>query len=134
MVVSENLCTFASDKNKKINKNNNNHFSPSASRLSDENMNEKNVYIVLCNKIIADVFDSPEKAFNSLPKKDEFTEVYQTIRTCDGEEAIIPTANNFYLSTPIYVHVAEHTEDVMGFQVECQEETFVYEIQWFKAK
>lgn len=134
MVVSENLCTFASDKNKKINKNNNNHFSPSASRLSDENMNEKNVYIVLCNKIIADVFDSPEKAFNSLPKKDEFTEVYQTIRTCDGEEAIIPTADNFYLSTPIYVHVAEHTEDVIGFQVECQEETFVYEIQGFKAK
>lgn len=134
MVVSENLCTFASDKNKKINKNNNNHFSPSASRLSDENMNEKNVYIVLCNKIIADVFDSQEKAFNSLPKKNEFTEVYQTIRTCDGEEAIIPTADNFYLSTPIYVHVAEHTEDVMGFQVECQEETFVYEIQGFKAK
>lgn len=97
-------------------------------------MNEKNVYIVLCNKIIADVFDSPEKAFNSLPKKDEFTEVYQTIRTCDGEEAIIPTADNFYLSTPIYVHVAEHTEDVMGFQVVCQEETFVYEIQGFKAK
>jgi hypothetical protein len=134
LVVSENLCTFASDKNKKINKNNNNHFSPSASRLSDENMNEKNVYIVLCNKIIADVFDSPEKAFNSLPKKDEFTEVYQTIRTCDGEEAIIPTADNFYLSTPIYVHVAEHTEDVMGFQVECQEETFVYEIKEFKVK
>lgn len=134
MVVSEILCTFANRKNKKINKNNNNHFSPSASRLSDENMNEKNVYIVLCNKIIADVFDSPEKAFNSLPKKDEFTEVYQTIRTCDGEEAIIPTADNFYLSTPIYVHVAEHTEDVMGFQVECQEETFVYEIQGFKAK
>lgn len=97
-------------------------------------MNEKNVYIVLCNKIIADVFDFPEKAFNSLPKKDEFTEVYQTIRTCDGEEAIIPTADNFYLSTPIYVHVAEHTEDVMGFQVECQEETFVYEIQGFKVK
>lgn len=97
-------------------------------------MNEKNVYIVLCNKIIADVFDSPEKAFNSLPKKDDFTEVYQTIRTCDGEETIIPTADNFYLSTPIYVHVAEHTEDVMGFQVECQEETFVYEIQGFKAK
>lgn len=134
MVVTEILCTFANRKNKKINKNNNNHFSPSASRLSDENMNEKNVYIVLCNKIIADVFDSPEKAFNSLPKKDDFTEVYQTIRTCDGEEAIIPTADNFYLSTPIYVHVAEHTEDVMGFQVECQEETFVYEIQGFKAK
>lgn len=134
MVVSENLCTFASDKNKKINKNNNNHFSPSASRLSDENMNEKNVYIVLCNKIIADVFDSPEKAFNSLPQKDEFTEVYQTIRTCDGEEAIIPTADNFYFDTPIYVHIAEHTEDVMGFQVECQEETSVYEIKEFKVK
>lgn len=97
-------------------------------------MNDKKVYIVLCNKIIANVFDSPENAFNSLPKKDEFTEVYQTIRTYDGEEAIIPTADNFYLSTPIYVHVAEHTEDVMGFQVECQEETFVYEIQGFKVK
>lgn len=97
-------------------------------------MNEKNVYIVLCNKIIADVFDSPEKAFNSLPKKNEFTEVSQSVRTYDGEEAIIPTADNFYLSTPIYVHVAEHTEDVMGFQVECQEETFVYEIKEFEVK
>ena len=99
-----------------------------------KNMNDKNVYIVLCHKIIADVFDSPEKAFNSLPQKDDFTEVSQSIRTCDGEETIIPTEDNFYLSTPIYVHVAEHTEDVMGFQVECQEETFVYEIREFKVK
>ena len=97
-------------------------------------MNEKNVYVVLHGKTIANVFDSPEKAFNSLPQKDEFTEVSQSIRTCDGEESIIPTADNFYLSTPIYVHVAEHTEDVMGFQVECQEETFVYEIKEFKVK
>ena len=98
-------------------------------------MNDNKVYIVLCNKIIANVFDSPEKAFDSLPKKDEFTEVYhQSVRTCDGEEAIIPTADNFYLSIPIYVHIAEHTEDVMGFQVEFQEETFVYEIKEFKVK
>ena len=116
------------------NNNNNNYSALGASRLSEENMNEKNVYIVLHGKTIANVFDSLEKAFNSLPKKDEFTEVYQTIRTCDGEEAIIPTADNFYLSTPIYVHVAEHTEDVMGFQVECQEETFVYEIKEFMVK
>ena len=97
-------------------------------------MNDNKVYIVLCNKTIANVFDSSEKAFNSLPQKDEFTEVSQSIRTCDGEEAIIPTADNFYLSTPIYVHVAEHTEDVMGFQFECQEETFVYEIKEFEVK
>ena len=97
-------------------------------------MNSQKVYIVLCNKIIANVFDSPEKAFNSLPKKDEFTEVSQSVRTCDGEEAIIPTVDNFYLSTPIYVHVVEHTEDVMGFQVACQEETFVYEIKEFEVK
>ena len=97
-------------------------------------MNDNKVYIVLCNKTISSVFDSSEKAFNRLPQKDEFTEVYQSVRTCDGEETIIPTADNFYLSTPIYVHVAEHTEDVMGFQVECQEETFVYEIKEFKVK
>lgn len=97
-------------------------------------MNDKKVYIVLHDKTVVNVFDSPEKAFNSLPKKDEFTEVYQSVRTCDGEEAIIPTADNFYLSTPIYVHVAEHTEDVMGFQVARQEETFVYEIKEFKVK
>lgn len=97
-------------------------------------MNDKNVYVVLCGKTITNVFDSKEKAFNSLPQKDEFTEVSQSVRTCDGEEAIIPTADNFYLRTPIYVHVAEHTEDVMGFQVECQEETFVYEIREFKVK
>ena len=97
-------------------------------------MNDKKVYIVLCGKIIANVFDSPEKAFNSLPKKDEFTEVSQYVRTCDGEEAIIPTAANFYLSIPIYVHIAEQTDDVMGFQVYCQEERFVYEIKEFKVK
>ena len=97
-------------------------------------MNDKKVYIVLCNKIVANVFDSPEKAFNSLPKKDEFTEVSQSVRTCDGYETIIPTADNFYLSTPIYVHVAEHTDDMMGFQVEFQEETFVYEINEFEVK
>lgn len=97
-------------------------------------MNSQKVCIVLCNKIIENVFDSQEKAFNSLPSKDEFTEVYQSVRTYYGEETIIPTADNFYLSTPIYVHVAEHTEDVMGFQVQCQEETFVYEIKEFKVK
>ena len=97
-------------------------------------MNDKKVYIVLHDKTVVNVFDSPEKAFNSLPQKDEFTEVSQSVRICDGEEAIIPTADNFYLNTPIYVHVAEHTEDVMGFQVECQEETFVYEIKEFKVK
>ena len=97
-------------------------------------MNDKNVYVVLCNKIIANVFDSKEKAFNSLPQKDELTEVTQSIRTSDGEEAVIPTEDDFYLDAPIYVHVAEHTEDVMGFQVEYQEETFVYEIKEFKVK
>lgn len=97
-------------------------------------MNDNKVYIVLCNKIIANVFDSPEKAFNSLLQKDEFTEVSQYVRTCDGEETIIPTVDNFYLNTPIYVHVAGHTEDMMGLPVEYQDETFVYEIKEFKAK
>lgn len=97
-------------------------------------MNNKKVYVVHCNKIIAKVFDSPKKAFNSLPQKDEFTVVYQTIRTHDGEETIIPTAEKFYLDTPIYVHVAEHKEDVLGFQIECREETFVYDIKEFEVK
>ena len=97
-------------------------------------MNDNKVYIVLCNKIIANVFDSPEKAFDSLPKKDDFTEVSQSVRTSDGGDEIIPTADNFYLNTPMYVHVADHRDDVMGFQFECQEETFVYEIKEFKVK
>lgn len=97
-------------------------------------MNDKKVYIVLCGKTITNVFDSKEKAFNSLPQKDEFTEVFEYVRTCDGEETIIPTVDNFYLNTPIYVHVAEHTEDMMGLPVEYQEETFVYEIKEFKVK
>lgn len=97
-------------------------------------MNDKNVYVVLCDKTITNVFDSKEKAFNSLPKKDEFTEISQSIRTSDGEEAIILTEDNFYLETPIYVHVAEHTEDMMGLPVEYQEETSVYEIKEFKVK
>ena len=97
-------------------------------------MTEKKVYVVLCDKTITNVFDSKEKAFNSLPREDEFTEVSQSIRTSDGEEAIIPTEDNFYLETPIYVHVAEHTEDMMGLPVEYQEETSVYEIKEFKVK
>lgn len=97
-------------------------------------MNDKKVYIVLSNKIIVNVFDSKEKAFNSLPLKDDFTEVTQTIRTYDGEESIIPTVDNFYLGTPIYVHVEEHTEDKMGLSIYCPKETFVYEIKEFKVK
>ena len=48
-------------------------------------MNDKKVYIVRCNKIIANVFDTKEKAFNSLPEKNDFTEVSQSVRTYDGE-------------------------------------------------
>ena len=97
-------------------------------------MNDKKVYIVCCNKIIANVFDNKEKAFNSLPKKDDFTEVTQSVRTWDGEESIIPTEDNFYLDTPIYVYVAEHTEEVMGLPIYYPKETFVYEIKEFKVK
>lgn len=97
-------------------------------------MDDKKVYIVLCGKTITNVFDSKDKAFNSLPEKDEFTEIYQFIRTSDGEEAIIPTVDNFYMNTTIYVHVAEHTEDMMGLPIKYQEETFVYEIKEFKVK
>lgn len=97
-------------------------------------MNDKKVYIVCCNNIIANVFDTKEKAFNSLPKKDDFTEVTQSVRTWDGEESIIPTEDNFYLDTPIYVYVAEHTEEVMGLPIYYPKETFVYEIKEFNVK
>lgn len=97
-------------------------------------MNDKKVYIVRCNKIIANVFDTKEKAFNSLPKKNDFTEVSQSVRTYDGEEAFIPTVDNFYLDTPLYVHVAEHTEEVMGLPIYYPQETCVYEIKEFKVK
>ena len=97
-------------------------------------MNDKKVYIVCCNKIIANVFDTKEKAFNSLPQKDDFTEVTQSVRTYDGEEEFIPTVDNFYLDTPIYVQVAEHTEEVMGLPIYYPKETFVYEIKEFNVK
>ena len=97
-------------------------------------LDDKKVYTVICNKTIANVFDSKEKAFNSLPKKDEFTEICQSVRTCDGIETIIPAVDNFYLDTPIYVHVAEHTENLMGLTVECEEKTTVYEIKEFIVK
>lgn len=97
-------------------------------------MNDKKVYIVRCNKIIANVFDTKEKAFNSLPKKNDFTEVSQSVRTYDGEEAFIPTVDNFYLDTPIYVHVAEHTEEVIGLPIYYPQETCVYEIKEFNVK
>lgn len=79
-------------------------------------------------------FRYKEKAFNSLPKKNDFTEVSQSVRTYDGEEAFIPTVDNFYLDTPIYVHVAEHTEEVMGLPIYYPQETCVYEIKEFKVK
>lgn len=97
-------------------------------------MNDKKVYIVRCNKIIANVFDTKEKAFNSLPKINDFTEVSQSVRTYDGEEAFIPTVDNFYLDTPIYVHVAEHTEEVMGLPIYYPQETCVYEVKEFNVK
>lgn len=97
-------------------------------------MNDKKVYIVRCNKIIGNVFDTKEKAFNSLPKKNDFTEVSQSVRTYDGEEAFIPTVDNFYLDTPIYVHVAEHTEEVIGLPIYYPQETCVYEIKEFNVK
>lgn len=97
-------------------------------------MNNQKVYVVICNKIIINIFSSKEIAFCSLPQKDEFTEVTQSVRTFDGEEAMIPTKDNFYLDAPIYVHVAEHTEDILGLLVEYQEETSIYKIQEFKLK
>lgn len=97
-------------------------------------MNNKKVYVVHCNKIIVKVFNSKKKAFDCIPEKDEYTEVYQTIRTNYGEETIIPTKDNFFLETPIYVHVAEHKVNILGFHIECQEDTFVYEIKEFEVK
>lgn len=97
-------------------------------------MNNQKVYVVICNKTITNVFDSKEKAFDSIPQNGEFTEVTQSVRTFGGEEAMIPTKDNFYLDAPIYVHVAEHTEDILGLLVEYQEETSIYKIQEFKLK
>lgn len=97
-------------------------------------MNNQKVYVVLCNEITINIFSSKEIAFCSLPQKDEFTEVTQSIRTFDGEETIIPTKDNFYLDVPIYVHVAKHTEYIMGLPVEYEEETSIYEIKKFELK
>lgn len=97
-------------------------------------MNNQKVYVVICNKIIINIFSSKEIAFCSLPQRDEFTEVTQSVRTFDGEEAMIPTKDNFYLDAPIYVHVAEHTEYMMCFPVEYKEETSIYEIKEFELK
>lgn len=97
-------------------------------------MSNKNVYIVLCNKSVVNVFDSKEKAFYSIPQPDEFTEVAQSIRTYDGEEQIIPTEDTVYLDVPIYVHVIEHTEDLIGMSVEYPESTEIYRIREFKVK
>ena len=47
---------------------------------------------------------------------------------------MIPTKDNFYLDAPIYVHVEEHTEYMMGFPVEYKEETSIYEIKEFNVK
>jgi len=97
-------------------------------------MYNQKVYVVICNKIIISIFSSKEIAFCTLPQKDEFTEVTQYVRTFDGEEAMIPTKDNFYLDVPIYVHVAEHTEYMMGFPVEYKEESSIYEIKEFELK
>lgn len=97
-------------------------------------MKNQNVYIKLCGKTIISVYDSKEKAFNSLPQQDEFTEVTQSINTNDGGETIIPTEECFYLGVPICVHVKAHRVDVLSFSVYVQEETTIYEIEEFKVK
>lgn len=97
-------------------------------------MYNQKVYVVICNEIIISIFSSKEIAFCTIPQKDEFTEVTQSVRTFDGEEAMIPTKDNFYLDAPIYVHVAEHTEYMMDLPVEYKEETSIYEIKEFELK
>ncbi len=90
-------------------------------------MNEQKVYLFFCDNFPSDVFDSKEKAFNYLPQ-DEFTEITQSVRTCDGIEEIT------HLNVPIHVHVKAHTEERMGMSVECEEETYIYKIKEFKVK
>ena len=97
-------------------------------------MTNKNVYIVLCGKTIISVYDSKEKAFYRIPQPDEFTEVAQSVSTYDGVEEIIPTEDTFELNVPIYVHVTEHTEDLIGMSVEYPESTDIYWIKEFKVK
>ena len=96
-------------------------------------MNEQKVYLFCCDNFPSDVFDSKEKAFNYL-LQGEFTEITQSVRTCDGIEEITPTVDNFYLNVPIHVHVKAHTEERMGMSVECEEETYIYRIKEFKVK
>lgn len=73
-------------------------------------MNEQKVYLFFCDNFPSDVFDSKEKAFNYLPQY-EFSEITQSVSTCDGIEEITPTVDNFYLNVPIHVHVKAHTEE-----------------------
>lgn len=98
-------------------------------------MNEQKVYLCCCDKFPSNVFDSKEKAFNYLYlPQDEFTEITQSVRTCDGIKKITPTVDNFFLDVPIRVHVKAHTEERMGMSVECEEETYIYRIKEFKVR
>ena len=93
-----------------------------------------NVYVVFCDNTIISVYDSKEKAFNRLPKNNKFTEVTQAIRTHDGYEQITPTIDNFYMDVPIYVHIKEHTDDIMGIKIDVEEDNLKYMIQEHKVK
>ena len=97
------------------------------------NQNE-NVYVVFCDNTIISVYDSKEKAFNRLPKNSEVIEVTQAVRTHDGYEQITPRVDNFYMDVPIYVHIKEHHDDILGIRIDVEEDNLVYMIQEHKVK
>lgn len=95
---------------------------------------EDKVYLVICKSNPINVFDTKEKAFESLPKKDGYTKYTQVVRTIEGEEEIIPTKDSFYMNIPICVQIESHTENAMGINIEIPEETIFFEIKEFKIK
>lgn len=92
------------------------------------------VYLVICKSNPINVFDTKEKAFQSLPKKDGYTKYTQVVRTIEGEEEIIPTKDSFYMNIPICVQIESHTENTMGINIEIPGETIFFEIKEFKIK
>lgn len=92
------------------------------------------VYLVICKSNPINVFDTKEKAFQSLPKKDGYTKYTQVVRTLEGEVEIIPTKESFHMDVPICVQIESHKESMMGININIPEETIFFEIKEFKIK
>lgn len=86
-----------------------------------------NVYILIQDGFIQGVYATKQAAFRAI-KADS---AVQTLRTEDGDEEFIPTADSVMLDEDIYARYNECTNDLIGFTAPA--ENRIYQIKEYKV-